>query len=89
MKDAVDHKVTRLLASADRALKDAEKLLEVAVVAKRLRKCPETVRRYIRSGRLRAARAPGETRGGNYLVPESAVSEFLATSRNISLHAGR
>lgn len=61
-------------------------LLEIAIVAKRLKRCPETVRRYIRSGRLVATRAPlgGDSRGGNYLVRESSLDRFLATRDNIS-----
>ena len=62
-----------------------ERMFEVAAAAKRLKKCPETIRRYIRKGRLRAVRADvGDGRGGNYLIPESALDGFLnATPRNI------
>lgn len=62
----------------------AERLLEVAHVAKRLRCHPETVRRYIRRGLLRHQRRGHiyTRRGGNYLIPESALREFLATSGN-------
>lgn len=78
------------LARAVLEIASADRLLELAVVAKRLKRCPETVRRYIRSGRLRATRPPRSfgSRGGNYLIPESAVVEFLATSGNISLQRG-
>lgn len=80
--------VDALLAKADNTLRDAEKLLEVAVVAKRLKRCPETVRRYIREGRLAAVRAElgDDSRGGNFLVPESALVAFLTTSGNITRH---
>lgn len=60
-----------------------EPMLEVSIAAKRLKKCPETIRRYIRRGWLKAVRAQGSRRGGNYLIPESALAEFLATSRNM------
>jgi len=65
-----------------------EPLLELAIVAKRLKRCPETIRRYIRSGQLRATRAPmaDGSRGGNYLIPESSIDQFLATRDNISQH---
>lgn len=58
-------------------------MLEVKAVAIRLKKNPETIRRYIRRGWLRHERAPGDRRGGNYLIPESAITDFLATSRNM------
>ncbi len=73
-----------VLAAADQAI--FETMVEVAIAAKRLKKCPATIRRYIRAGHLRAVRAPAgpsSTRGGNYLIPESALREFLVTSRNI------
>jgi predicted site-specific integrase-resolvase len=66
-----------------------ERYFEISALAKRLKKCPETLRRYIRAGKLRAVRAaPGiGTRGGNWLIPESALTEFLSPpSRNISQH---
>jgi predicted site-specific integrase-resolvase len=56
-------------------------LLEVAVVAKRLKKCPHTIRRYIKQGRLQAERQEGATRGVPWLVPESAIRSFLRSSR--------
>lgn len=72
------------LRQADEELARAERLLEVAHVAKRLRCHPETVRRHIRAGRLKAVRrGTFRGRGGNYLVPESAVRQFLAASCNI------
>lgn len=57
-----------------------DRLLQVSQVAKRLKRCPETIRRYIRQGRLLAHRTPGGTRSGNYLIAESAIRQFLATS---------
>jgi hypothetical protein len=59
---------------------DADRYLEVAAVAKRLKKCPETIRRYIRRGLLPATRLPGTGRGGNYLIAESALQPFLHTT---------
>lgn len=73
-----------VLAAADQAI--IETMVEVAIAAKRLKKCPATIRRYIRSGHLRAVRASpigSSSRGGNYLIPESALREFLVTSRHI------
>lgn len=63
-----------------------DRLLPLSAVAKRLKKCPETVRRYIRRGLLIADRLPGGTRQGNYLISESSLEKFLATSRDISKH---
>lgn len=79
-----------LLARAALETDVAERLLEIAAVAKRLKRCPETVRRYIRAGLLRATRPPNldGSRGGNYLIPESAVREFLTTLTNITPHRG-
>jgi len=59
---------------------NGERLLPVSVVAKRLNLCGETIRRYIRSGTLKAFRAPGHRRAGNYFIPESALRDFLTTS---------
>lgn len=64
-----------------------DRLLEVSHVAQRLKKCPETIRRYIRRGQLIAVRLPGQGRGGNYLIPESALRAFLlTTSYDMSVH---
>ena len=61
-----------------------ERLFEVSVAAIRLKRCPETIRRYIRAGRLRAIRTPGgAVRGGNYLIPETAIEEFLLDAHNL------
>ena len=65
------------------ALQD-DRLLEVEVVARRLKKCPESIRRWIRAGLLAAQRAAvGATRRGNYLIAESDLRAFVADSRNI------
>ncbi len=68
----------QLMRQASDEIKQAERLIEVAVVAVRLRKCQETIRRYIRSGHLKATRLPGHTRAGSYLITESAIADFLA-----------
>ena len=53
-----------------------ERLLTVQEVAERLRSSPETVRRWIRSGKLRAVRPGGSKLG--YRVPESELRRFTA-----------
>lgn len=58
----------------------SDPLLDVRTVARRLSRCEETIRRYIRRGILVAIRAPSPSRGGNFLIPESSVLHFLATS---------
>ena len=60
-----------------------DKLLSVNAVAKRLQRTPETIRRYIRLGRLLAVRPPGDKRGGNYLIPESSLAKFVSVSCDI------
>lgn len=56
-----------------------DRWLGVSQVAKRLDRCPETVRRMIRSGHLHASRLPGNgRRGGNYMIAESVLEKFLA-----------
>jgi excisionase family DNA binding protein len=52
-----------------------QRLLTVREVAERLRSSPETVRRWLRQGRLRGFR-PGGTKLG-YRVPESELQRFL------------
>lgn len=64
-----------------------ERLFGVVVVAKRLKRCPTTIRRYIRTGRLLAIRGPGTTRGGNYRIPESSILDFLGTSERFLGHS--
>lgn len=59
-------------------------LLEVSVVAKRLKRCPETIRRYIRAGMLRGERVHGSGPGfspfgGRWLVRQSAIADLFAT----------
>jgi Helix-turn-helix domain len=78
----------QLLREAHVELEQAELLLEVAIVAQRLKRCPETIRRYIRRGMLKATRVPiPRSRGGNYLVREADVLAFIvATGSNFTLH---
>jgi excisionase family DNA binding protein len=52
-----------------------ERLLTVREVAERLRSSPETVRRWLRQGKLRGFR-PGGTKLG-YRVPEGELQRFL------------
>jgi excisionase family DNA binding protein len=56
-----------------------ERLLTVREVAERLRSSPETVRRWLRQGKLRGFR-PGGTKLG-YRVSESELQRFIATSQ--------
>jgi excisionase family DNA binding protein len=53
-----------------------QRLLTVREVADRLRSSPETVRRWLRQGKLRGFR-PGGTRLG-YRVSEGELQRFLA-----------
>ena len=52
-----------------------EPLLKVHEVAQRLRVGPETVRRWLRSGKLRGSKI-SPTRGG-YRIPESEIARLL------------
>jgi hypothetical protein len=52
----------------------AGRLLEVAQVAKRIKRNPETIREYIRRQQLKACRAGR----GHYLIAESALAHFLS-----------
>ena len=52
-----------------------QRLLTVREVAERVRSSPETVRRWLRQGKLRGFR-PGGTKLG-YRVPESELQRFL------------
>lgn len=52
-----------------------EELLTVQQVASRLKLNPETVRRWLREGRLRGIRFGGS---GGYRIPQSEVERFLA-----------
>lgn len=56
-----------------------EKLLTAGEVAERLRVSEQTVRRWLRAGRMRGSMIGG-TRAG-YRIPESEVDRFLAQSR--------
>ena len=53
-----------------------QRLLTVREVAERIRSSPETVRRWLRQGKLRGFR-PGGTKLG-YRVPEAELERFLA-----------
>jgi excisionase family DNA binding protein len=55
-----------------------QRLLTVREVAERIRSSPETVRRWLRQGKLRGFR-PGGTKLG-YRVPESELQRFLSES---------
>ena len=57
-----------------------ERLLTVREVAERLRSSPETVRRWLRQGKLRGFQ-PGGTKLG-YRVPESELQRFIALSQS-------
>lgn len=52
-----------------------QRLLTVREVAQRLRSSPETVRRWLRQGKLRGFR-PGGTKLG-YRVPEDELQRFI------------
>ena len=52
-----------------------ERLLKVREVAERLRVDPETVRRWLRIGKLRGSKISA-TRGG-YRIPESEIARLL------------
>ena len=54
-----------------------QRLLTVREVAERLRSSPETVRRWLRQGRLRGFRPGGAKLG--YRVPESELQRFIAS----------
>ena len=56
-----------------------QRLLTVREVAERLRSSPETVRRWLRQGKLRGFR-PGGTKLG-YRVPESELQRFINTAQ--------
>lgn len=55
-----------------------QRLLTVREVAERLRSSPETVRRWLRQGKLRGFR-PGGTKLG-YRVSESELQHFIQRS---------
>jgi excisionase family DNA binding protein len=56
-----------------------QRLLTVREVAERLRSSPETVRRWLRQGKLRGFR-PGGTKLG-YRVAESELQRFLRSAQ--------
>jgi excisionase family DNA binding protein len=55
-----------------------QRLLTVREVAERLRSSPETVRRWLRQGKLRGFRPGGTILG--YRVPEGELQRFLRTA---------
>ena len=55
-----------------------QRLLTVREVAERVRSSPETVRRWLRQGKLRGFRPGGSKLG--YRVPESELQRFLDLS---------
>jgi excisionase family DNA binding protein len=57
-----------------------QRLLTVREVAERIRSSPETVRRWLRQGKLRGFR-PGGTKLG-YRVPESELQRFIQLSQS-------
>ncbi|HEV7666814.1 MAG TPA: helix-turn-helix domain-containing protein [Chloroflexota bacterium] len=57
-----------------------QRLLTVREVAERLRSSPETVRRWLRLGKLRGFR-PGGTKLG-YRVPEDELQRFIMRSQS-------
>jgi excisionase family DNA binding protein len=59
----------------DNVAESEQRLLTVGEVAERIRSSPETVRRWLRQGKLRGFR-PGGTKLG-YRVPESELQCFL------------
>ncbi len=63
-----------------------QRLLTVREVAERIRSSPETVRRWLRQGKLRGIR-PGGTKLG-YRVPESELQRFLASLSDDQPRAG-
>jgi excisionase family DNA binding protein len=63
-----------------------ERLLTVREVAERIRSSPQTVRRWLRQGRLHGF-LPGGTKLG-YRVPESELKRFLAESDESQSRSG-
>jgi excisionase family DNA binding protein len=54
-----------------------EKQFTINEVAEMIRISERTVRRWIKSGRLRAIKIPGRGRAGvEYRIPESAISDL-------------
>ncbi|MGE0451727.1 MAG: helix-turn-helix domain-containing protein [Vicinamibacterales bacterium] len=72
----------RTLGEAARELEKAERLLTVAIAAQRLSVCGETIRRWIRAGRLEARRLPS----GHYKVPERVIENILTTPHHTARH---
>jgi len=64
---------------------DAERMLTVREAAERIGATEDTLRRWVRSGKIRAA-MPGGTKLG-YRVPESEVRRLLTTHLSEDGHA--
>ena len=64
-----------------------QRLLTVREVAERIRSSPETVRRWLRAGKLRGFRLGGTKLG--YRVPEGELERFLAESEEIRTQTQR
>lgn len=68
-----DADIDALLALADRSLADAKRLLDVAVVARRVGFTDRTVRNWIASGKVQAVRSPT----GRYRITVSELARLL------------
>lgn len=67
---------------ADAEVEAAGRVLEIAHAAHRLRVCHETIRRWIRAGKLAAIKTPG----GHWRIGEASVNALCATNRNNHQH---
>lgn len=65
------------LQRADQELDQAERLISLAMAARRLNSCPRTIRRWVDSGRLPAVRMPS----GRWRVSSRVVAEIRRGSR--------
>lgn len=61
---------------------EQERLLTVQEVAQQLRASPDTVRRWLRQGRLHGVRPGGDRLG--YRIRQSDLDRFLEASRKAS-----
>lgn len=77
--DRVRLQADETLIVADAELDRAERLLGVAVVAKRFGVCVQTVRNWIRTGRLDAQRTLAAR--GHFQIPASAVDALQKAQR--------
>jgi len=69
----------KLVKEADAAIAEAQRLVDVALVARYFKVSSESVRRWIRSGRVRGERTPT----GRYKVLASDFEEIKAHARNV------